>query len=297
MQRELDGRVVLLTGATDGVGRAAATEFAARGASVTIVGRNAAKTRQTAETIRSGTGNPAVDYLIADLSTLFGMRAVAAGFRARRDRLDILVNNAGAMFQRPMTTVDGLEQTFALNYLAYFVLSTELSDLLRETPGARVVNTASSSHKLGRLDLETVATRSPAPGFVAGFRAYCDSKLAGVVFTRELAARLPGVPVNCHHPGYTRGGFFSHTTGFWSHVVNNRPSRLVARPPERTSDTLLWLATDEAARAYSGEYFVKRAVAGRTSRDPDLGPRLWELSERLTAEPPGRGKVAHGPAT
>jgi retinol dehydrogenase 12 len=279
---ELDGRAVLLTGATDGVGRAAATEFAARGATVTIVGRDAAKTGRTAQRIRSGTGNPAVDYLIADLSTLSGMRAVTTGFRARHDRLDILVNNAGALFQQPATTVDGLEQTFALNHLAYFVISTELSDLLRKTPGARVVNTASSSHKLGRLDLETMATRSPAPGFVGGFRAYCDSKLANVVFTRELAERLCGVAVNCHHPGYSRSRFFSHTTGFWSYVVNNRPSRLVARPPERTSDTLVWLATDAAAGSVSGEYFVRRAAV-RRPRDPELGRRLWELSERLTA--------------
>jgi retinol dehydrogenase 12 len=285
VQRQLDGRVVLLTGATEGVGRAAATEFAARGATVTIVGRDAAKTRQTAESIRDRTGNAAVDHLIADLSTLSGMRAVAAGFRARRDRLDILVNNAGAVFQHPVTTVDGLDRTFALNHLAYFVISTELSGLLRATPGARVVNTASSAHKLGRLDhLETVATRSPAPGLVAGFRAYCDAKLANVVFTRELARRLD-IAANCHHPGYARSRFLGHTTGVWPYLLDNRLARIVARPPEHTARTLVWLATDAAAGAFRGEYFVNRkpAPVNRRALDPELGARLWALSESLAA--------------
>jgi NAD(P)-dependent dehydrogenase (short-subunit alcohol dehydrogenase family) len=286
---DLDGRVVLLTGATDGVGRAAATEFAARGATLTIVGRDETKTRRTAEVLRQTTGNPAVDTLIADLSSLRGMRAVTAGFLARRGRLDILVNNAGALFQRPAVTVDGLEMTFALNHLAYFVVTTELIGLLRETPGARVVNTASSAHRFGRLDVEHMPTRSRGAGFVSGFRVYCDSKMANVVFTQELSRRLSpfGVTANCLHPGFVRSRFFGQTTGPLGYATRNPLANLVARPPERAADTLVWLATDPAAAAHSGEYFINRAVrtVSRRTRDERLRSRLWALSERLAAPP------------
>ena len=287
MPRDLDGRVVLVTGATDGLGRAAAAEFAARGATLTIVGRDEAKTRHTAETLRQATGNQAVDTLCADLSSLAGMRAVAGGFLARRQRLDVLVNNAGAMFDRPAVTVDGLEKTFALNHLAYFVVTAELLGLLRQTPGARVVNTASTAHHLGRGDVERMPTRSTGPGLIGGFRAYCDSKLANVVFTRELARRLApsGVTANCHHPGYVRSGFFARTSGAIRYATGNRLATLVARTPERAADTLVWLATDDAAAPHSGEYFIDRTArpVARAARDEHLGARLWTLSERLAA--------------
>jgi retinol dehydrogenase-12 len=286
---DLDGRVVLLTGATEGVGRAAAAEFAARGATLTIVGRDETKTQRTAEALRRTTGNPAVDTLIADLSSLRGMRTVTAGFLARRRQLDILVNNAGAMFQRPAVTVDGLEMTFALNHLAYFVVTTELAGLLKETPGARVVNTASSVHRFGRLDVEHMPTRSRSAGFAGGFRVYCDSKMANVVFTRELSRRLKpfGVTANCLHPGFVRSRFFAQTTGPLRYATRNPLADMAARTPERAADTLVWLATDEAAAAHSGEYFVNRAVSpvSRRTRDVCLGSRLWALSERLAAPP------------
>jgi NAD(P)-dependent dehydrogenase (short-subunit alcohol dehydrogenase family) len=285
--RDLDGRVILVTGATDGVGRAAATAFAARGAMLTIVGRDEGKTTRTAEDLRRTTGNPAVDTLCADLSSLSGMRAVTAGFLARRQRLDVLVNNAGALFQRPAVSMDGLEMTFALNHLAYFVVTTELLGLLRQTPGARVVNTASSSYRLGRRDVERMPTRRPRAGLAGGFRAYCDSKMANVVFTRELARRLApsGVTANCQHPGYVRSGFFEQATGPFGYATHNRLATSLAHPPERAADTLVWLATDDAAAQHSGEYFIDRTVTqvSRAARDDRLGARLWTLSERLAA--------------
>ncbi|MGF7239293.1 MAG: SDR family NAD(P)-dependent oxidoreductase, partial [Frankia sp.] len=178
-------------------------------------------------------------------------------------------------------TPDGLEMTFALNHLAYFVVTTELFDLLRNTPGARVVNTASSAHKFGRLDLDQVATRNGS----AGFRAYCDSKLANVVFTRELAWRLAsfGVTANCLHPKFVRSRFFAQTTGLWTAAARGPLAAPFARTPERAADTLVWLATSPEAGSYSGEYFVDRAVTAvsRRARDADLVSRLWTLSEQL----------------
>ncbi len=281
MRQVLEGRFVLITGATEGIGRAAATEFAARGATLTIVGRDRAKTQRTVEVLRRTTGNAAVDCVIADLSVISGMRAVATEFRARRNRLDILVNNVGALFQRYIITPDGLEMTFALNHLAYFAITTELFDLLQNTPGARVVNTASSSHRFGRLKLDQAATRNGS----AGFRAYCDSKLANVLFTRELARRLApfGVTANCLHPKFVRSRFFADTTGLLASMARSPLAAPFARTPQRAADTLVWLATSPEAASYTGEYFVDRAVTAvsRKARDPDLASQLWTLSERL----------------
>jgi NAD(P)-dependent dehydrogenase (short-subunit alcohol dehydrogenase family) len=287
VERDLEGRVILLTGATEGLGRAAAAAFAARGATLTIVGRNRAKTEGVVESLRRSTGDPAVDHLIGDLSLLSGARAVAAGFRARHDRLDVLVNNAGAIFQRYRRTADGIENTFALNHLGYFVVTTELLNLLRGTPGARIVNTASSVHRFGRLDLDTVVERDGIDGIAAGFRAYFDSKLANVLFTRELARRLAGsgVTANCVHPGFVRSGLFGGTAGASTYVLRSRLAGLFARTPEQAAAALVWLATDPAAAPYSGEYFAGRKVArvGRRARDADLGAALWKLSEWLSA--------------
>lgn len=281
MRQDLAGRVVLITGATDGVGRAAATGFAARGATLTIVGRNRAKAERTVQFLRQTTGNSAVDCVIGDLSLRSGMCGVPTEFRARRKRLDILVNNAGALFPRCATTADGLEMTFALNHLAYFAVTTQLFDLLCSTPGARVVNTASSVYRFGRLDLERMATRTGS----AGFRAYCDSKLANVLFTRELSRRLApsGATANCMHPGFVRSAFFDGKTALWAYAARSPLSARFARTPERAAETLLWLATSPETATYSGEYFVDRTVTtvSRRARDEVLASRLWALSEQL----------------
>jgi NAD(P)-dependent dehydrogenase (short-subunit alcohol dehydrogenase family) len=283
--RDLDGKVALLTGATSGLGRAAAELLAARGASTTIVGRDEAKTERVAREIRAGTGNPNVDTLVADLSTLDGMRHVSDTFPARNTRLDILVNNAGALFNQSSMTADGIEVTFALNHLAYFAISTALTGMLASTPGARVVSTASVVHKFGRLHLPAVATRDRGATQWGAMRAYCDSKLANVVFSAELARRLAdaGVTANSLHPGFTRSMLFAATRGSIGTVVRSGPSVRMAQPPHQAADTLVWLATDPAAGARSGGYFVDRAEVpvSRRARDAGLSAELWALSRHL----------------
>ena len=285
MVGDLAGSVVLVTGATSGIGRAAAMQFAARGAKLSIVGRNKVKTEFTAQSLRQATGNPAVSPIIGDLSLLSGMTAVAAEFMAGAERLDVLVNNAGAMHRRCLPTTDGLEATFALNHLAYFVLTRELFGLLTQAPGARVVNTASSAHALGRLDPELAATRT-GPG---GFQAYCDSKLANVLFTRELAARLApfGVTANCLHPGFTRSRLFTGNSAL-ARLAGSPLAIPFARSPEQASATLVWLATSQEAARYNGCYFTNRTVTAvsRQAKDAQAAARLWAVSEGLARRQP-----------
>jgi retinol dehydrogenase-12 len=191
------------------------------------------------------------------------------------------VNNAGAMFRRCARTSDGLEMTFALNHLAYFVVTTELLSLLQNTPGARVVNTASSSYRFGRLNLDQVATRKGG----GGFRADCDSKLATVIFTRELARRLApfGGTANCLHPGFTRSRLFEQGSGPFASLARSSLAARFARTPEMAAKDVIWLATSLEASSHTGEYFVNRVSTpiSRRALDPALGSQLWALSEEL----------------
>ena len=212
-QRDLTGKTVLLTGATEGIGKAAALQFARRGAAVTLIGRNRQKTAQALEELSAATGNAELGYIICDLSSLTDVKRAAAEFKARKDRLDILANNAGATFSKLTLSPDGYEKTFALNHLSHFLLTTELLDLIRATPGARIISTSSSMQGSGDLKLDRVATDLT----MSGPKAYGTSKLANILFTKELQRRLgPSVAVNCFHPGIVKSKFgaFGEDFGF-----------------------------------------------------------------------------------
>ena len=283
MERELNGKVVLVTGATEGIGLAAARDLAQRGAWVTIVGRDHEKTERIRDRLRAETGNPHVALLLGNLSLMSQAREVGQAFARHSQRLDILVNNAGAIFMNHSLTTEGLERTFALNHLGYFALTMELLPLLQRTPGARVVSTSSGAHHMGRIDLGDIATRRKGD---AGFRAYADSKLANILFTRELARRLAptGGSANCFHPGYVSTGFALNNPGLiaW---VQRKVAPLVARTPERGARTLLWLATSTEAAEHNGGYFADERLArtSRHARNDLFASGLWELSERLVA--------------
>ncbi|HET9931208.1 MAG TPA: SDR family NAD(P)-dependent oxidoreductase, partial [Polyangiaceae bacterium] len=205
MANDLEGRVILLTGATEGIGKAAAHELSRRGATLVLVGRNREKGERLVGELKGSSKNSNIDLLIGDLSSLADVRAVAEAFRRKYDRLHVLVNNAGALFRDYVLSKDGIEMTFALNHMGYFLLTRELLELLKSTPGARIVCTSSHAHRGGRIDVDTISTR---PDGRAGFRAYCDSKLANILFTKELARRLLGtnVSANCFHPGFVKSG-------------------------------------------------------------------------------------------
>jgi NAD(P)-dependent dehydrogenase (short-subunit alcohol dehydrogenase family) len=288
MPGTLSGKTFLVTGATEGIGKAAARHLASRGATVCLVGRNREKTERVVAELQAQTGNAHLDFLLADLSHLAQVRSVAEQFQARHARLEVLVNNAGGLFQARQLSADGHELTFALNHLSYFLLTVLLLDLLRKTPGARVVSTSSAAHALSRLDLATVATRER--GYTA-FGAYGDSKLANILFTRELARRLEGtgVTATCFHPGWVSTGFGLNNPGLLSRVMA-LTAPLFARSPEQGADTLIWLATSAQAAGLNGEYVADREIAlpTRQARDPRLGAQLWALSERLCGLPASR---------
>lgn len=285
MTTDLEGTVILITGATDGIGKAAAAEFAKRGAALTIVGRHREKTAATLQELRRVSNNPHLHHLICDLSRMADVRRAADEFKEKHDRLDVLVNNAGATFKTPVLGPEGIELTFALNHLAYFQLTTALLDLLRRSPRARVVSTSSSMQARGKLDI----AKTPTDLSVSGPTAYATSKLANVLFTKELQRRLDGTTAtaNCFEPGMVRTQFggFGSDQGWLLNIVY-----ALAKPfsstPEQGADSLIWLATSPEAAALKGEYVSKRrpVTPQKQALDRQLATDLWALSERLCAK-------------
>ncbi|WP_055325120.1 SDR family oxidoreductase [Ralstonia solanacearum] len=285
MAQDLTGKVFLVTGATEGIGKAAVTNFAKRGATVTLIGRNKEKTERVVNELKAASGNHNLDCLVCDLSRLADVRRAAEEFKAKHGRLDVLVNNAGATFKSPVMGPDGFELTFALNHLSHFQLTHSLFDLIRQTPGVRVVSTSSGMQARGALDLQKTPTSLEGPGW----RAYATSKLANILFTKELQRRLEGTTAtaNCFEPGTVRTQFgaFGSDLGFLMNLVYAL-ARPFARTPEQGADSLIWLATSPEAASLRGEYVSnRRPVSPSTqARDPKLASDLWTLSEKLCAE-------------
>jgi NAD(P)-dependent dehydrogenase (short-subunit alcohol dehydrogenase family) len=275
----MNGRTCLITGATSGIGLVAARELARQGARIVLVGRNPAKCEAVAGQIRSETGNHEVETYLADLSSQEQIRGLAHSLRERHDRLDVLVNNAGGMWLRRALTVDGIEMTFAVNHLAYFLLTDLVLDTLRATPSARIVNVASAAHRKARLDL----TDPMGERDYHGWRQYCRSKLMNVLFTHELARRLKGtdVTVNALHPGWVSTGFAGNNG--WKGWLWQLAARFLAISPEQGARTIVYLASSPEVTGVTGRYFVEeRAVpSSPESYDEAAAARLWELSEQL----------------
>ncbi|MFO0588134.1 MAG: SDR family oxidoreductase [Polyangiaceae bacterium] len=281
MTNELEGKLFLVTGATEGIGKFAAQDLLSRGATVAIVGRNKEKTERVAAELQSKSGSDRLETYLGDMSLLSGMLRVAAAFKAKHDRLDVLINNAGAVFTTYDLTADGIERTFALNHLGYFVLTTELMDLLVNAKGARVVSTSSGAHRMGKLDLDKVVKRDGK----AGLPAYGDSKLANILFTREIARRFgpKGVVANCVHPGWVNTGFALNNAKSVFAFAAAIFAPLFARTPAKGAETILWAATSPEAASLNGEYLHDKKIAPTSplAQDDDLARRLWALSESL----------------
>lgn len=276
----LDGQIALVTGATAGIGLVTARRLAEMGAEVFLVGRDASRLEAAVRTIRAAAPEARLETLQGDLSLMSEVRRVAAAFHARHDRLDILVNNAGAVFDTRRETSEGLEMTFALNHMSYFLLTHLLLDTLKAAPAGRIVSVASAAHRQGQVDFDDLQSKH---GYLH-MRVYGTTKLMNILFTRALAQRLQGtrVTANCLHPGFVASSFGDATQGFFKFVVS-WSKRLFAIDAEAGAATSVYLASDPAVAQTSGEYFVKCRVekGNARSRDLDVAARLWTESVRL----------------
>jgi retinol dehydrogenase-12 len=266
--------LVLLTGATRGIGRAAAIELARQGAEVAIVGRESERVQAVAREARGAVAGAVVHEHVADLMLMEDVRGLAQEVRDRYERIDVLANNAGALFATRQETPEGLERTFALNHLAPFLLTNLLRDRL---VGGRVVTTASDAHKSGRLNLEDLQSEQS----YAAMRVYGTSKLCNILFTRELAKRAPELHANCFHPGVVRTGFGKNENGIWK--VLTTLGAPFFRSPERGARSLLWLSLSEQAAALTGEYLENEKVVAPSAQaqDETFAEGLWERSAQL----------------
>jgi NAD(P)-dependent dehydrogenase (short-subunit alcohol dehydrogenase family) len=266
--------LVLLTGATRGIGRAAAVELARDGVEVAIVGRESERVEEVAREARAAGGGAPVHEHVADLARMAEVRALAEEVRERYEHIDVLANNAGALFASRKVTAEGFEQTFALNHLAPFLLTNLLRDRLE---GGRVATTASDAHKSGLLDLEDLQSEKS----YSAMRVYGTSKLCNILFTRELAKRAPELHANCFHPGVVRTGFGKNENGIWK--VLTTLGGPFFRSPSRGARSLVWLATSAAADALTGEYVQDEKVLAPSAQaqDDTLAEGLWERSAQL----------------
>jgi NAD(P)-dependent dehydrogenase (short-subunit alcohol dehydrogenase family) len=269
---------VLITGATHGIGLAAAEGLARRGAQVAIVARDDVRAADAARRIE-GAGGAKVDVLHAELTSQASVRALAAEASDRYPKIDVLVNNAGAMFGTREITADGIEKTWALNHLAPFLLTTLLLDRLKASAPSRIITTTSDAHKGKLIPFDDMQAEHSYRG--RGFTRYGETKLANILFTVELARRLEGTGVTtyCFHPGLVATGFNRNNGALM------RAGMLIIAPfsrtPKKAAQTLIWLAASPDVSKQSGGYYVNRAraVTSRPAQDPGVARRLWEVSE------------------
>jgi NAD(P)-dependent dehydrogenase (short-subunit alcohol dehydrogenase family) len=287
------GKRVVMTGATNGIGLAAAQQLAALGAELTIVARSQERAALALERIREAAEDaPVPQVAIAGLSSQADVRRLAADLLDRYERIDVLVNNAGAMFRTRRLTVDGIEETWALNHLAPFLLTNLLLDRLKQHPPARIITTASDAHKRSRIPFDDLAAERSYKR--KGFGRYGETKLANILFTAELARRLEGsgVTANCYHPGMVASGFNSNNGRLMNVVM--AAIKPFARTPEKGAETMVWLADSPDVSGENGGYFVdkRRTLPSAAGQDMDAARRLWDVSRRQTSDPRAEATTA-----
>lgn len=283
---DVRGKTVLLTGGTSGIGKEAATEIARRGATVLVTGRNRSKGEAAVEEIRRRSANEAVDLLVSDFASQDDVRQLAQAVSDRFDRLDVLINNVGlGRFERHVTE-DGIEMTFAVNYVSHYLLTNLLLPVLEAAPSARIINVSSGLHADGELDFDDLhRSRS-----YDGWEAYRQSKLAMVLFTYELARRLEetDVTVNCLEPGFVPGTSLFRDTpwyyrvGFW--LLDLLPGQFV-RTTGKAAETYVYLASSPEVADVTGRYFLdsRPTRSAPQSYDKEAQRRLWDVSIELAS--------------
>jgi len=275
----MNGKTVLITGASAGIGLQSAIGLAKLGAEVVMVGRDEGRTARAAELVKSQTGNQSISYLLADLSSLKDVRKLAGEFKDRYKKLDVLLNNAGAVFLRRHVSVDGYEMSVALNHLNYFLLTSLLLDMIKAGPSGRIVNVASRAHYRGHVNFDDLQSHH---GY-NGMQVYGMSKLMNVLFTYELARRLQGtnVTANCLHPGFVASNFAGNNGWFVRLGMRFMAGRISVEDGAKCS---IYLASSPDVQGVSGKYFnydLKETRSSDESYDEAEAKRLWDVSEQL----------------
>jgi retinol dehydrogenase-12 len=276
----MHGKVCIVTGATSGIGFVTAQALAHQGATVLVVGRNPERSAATVSHIQQETGNSAVEAMVADLSAQAQVRQLASEVQRRFSQVDLLINNAGALFAQRQLSQEGIEMTFALNHLAYFLLTNLLLDRLKASASARIINVSSEAHRGAQLDFADLQGQHR----YRGWRAYTRSKLANILFTYELARRLEGTAAvtNALHPGFVATNFGRNNRGITA--VLWRILQLAAISPEQGAETIVYVASSAEVQDATGRYFVKKEAvrSSEASYDRAAAERLWQVSAELT---------------
>jgi NAD(P)-dependent dehydrogenase (short-subunit alcohol dehydrogenase family) len=276
----MEGKVCVITGATSGLGLEAAERLAKMGARLVLVGRDQVRGAAALARLRAAVpgASPSIHY--GDLSKLSEMKRIATAIGSAEPRVDVLINNAGSMFASRHETVDGLEMTFALNHMAYFVVTNLLLDRLHAAGPSRIVSTASAAHLGQKLDFDDLQSRKR----YGAQRAYGRSKLANILFTRELARRLDrtGVTANCLHPGFVATRFGADNGIFARLAI--RIAMLGAIGVEKGADTIVYLASAPDVAGLSGGYYQRRRLTQASVESQNLATaqRLWTESARIS---------------
>ncbi|QAY97286.1 short-chain dehydrogenase [Methylovirgula ligni] len=276
----MQGKTVVITGATSGIGEIAAIDLAAKGARIVFVARD--RKRGEATLAKLNAKAPGLSHKVhyADLSLLAEQKRVAAEIAAAEPRVDVLINNAGAAFAQRQLTADGFELTFALNHLSYFVITAGLRERLLGSTPARIVSTSSDAHRGMKVDLDDLQTAKS----YTSIKAYGRSKLENILFTRELARRLrgTGVTANCLHPGVVATRFGHSSGGVIQPLL--KAVQIFAISPEKGAETIVYLASSPEVANVSGEYFYKNKIAktSPTASDTALAAGLWKKTVELT---------------
>ena len=274
---DMSGKVCLVTGANSGIGKETAEGLARMGATLVMVCRDRERGQAALEEIKSKSGSRSVELMICDLASQAQIRKLAEEFKQKHNRLDVLVNNAGLVLTRRTMTEDGLETTFAVNHLGYFLLTNLLLDLIKQSAPARIVNVASTAHRSATIDFNDLQEERS----YGTMRAYGQSKLANILFTYELARRLEGsgVTVNCLHPGIIGTNIFRAAPGILSVAA-----KLIFKSPKKGAETSIYLATSPEVAQVTGKYFDDKRVVSSSpeSYDTAVAERLWQVSEQMT---------------
>ena len=268
---------IIITGATDGIGLAAAKVIASKNYRIGLVGRNPEKGKIAIETIQSLTGNENLDFLQCDLSSVKNIKQLSDEIKSRYSKIDVLLNNAGGANKTKQITSEGLEKTFATNKMNYFVLSTELIDIISESKDGRIINVASNAHIGAEVDYENINSEKN----FSAWTSYCVSKLMNIMLTYKMAAMQDKVCVNALHPGFVDTNIAGNEGNLIKYFVKFG-AKLFARTVDNGADSSIYLSTSEDVKGVSGKYFFKcrEISSSKASYVKDDWDRVWTLCQK-----------------